>query len=82
MTTNYENAYNELELIGCPVIGSESSFRISGEDNSTRLWADYYNQYPSMCDDFGVSHVVNDILDKNDLFAEWINPGVLGVYET
>jgi hypothetical protein len=30
---------------------------------------------------FGVNQVVVDILDANGLFAEWINPGVLGVHE-
>jgi len=29
----------------------------------------------------GVSNRINNILDKNGLYAEWINPGVLAVYE-
>jgi hypothetical protein len=30
---------------------------------------------------FGVNQCVVDVLDKNNLFAEWINPGVLGVHQ-
>jgi len=29
----------------------------------------------------GVSNKINDVLDANGLFAEWINPGVLGVWD-
>ena len=34
-----------------------------------------------LSDDFGVNHKINAILEKQGLFAEWENTGVLGVAE-
>ena len=85
MKANYRKAYNELKAISAPVIDGgydgEDTFRISGEDNYPETWADYYREYPAGLDDFGVNLKINTILEKHDLFAEWINPGVLGVCE-
>lgn len=83
MQRNYKKAFTALKKLGVPVIvgddyGDERFFRISGEDNYDILWADYYQMDFGL---FGVNQVVVDILDKNGLFAEWINPGVLGVHE-
>ena len=42
-------------------------------------WADYYGEfqggYPV------VNQAIMDILHDNDLYVEWINAGVLGVYD-
>ena len=49
----------------------------------TQVWADYYEMSDG-CDTgfmMGVSNKINDVLDANGLFAEWINPGVLGVWD-
>lgn len=84
MQNNYELAFNELEAIGCPVIegddyGNPEGFRISGEDNCEEVWANYYMMdRPGFL--FGVNERVVNILRNYGLFAEWINPGVLGVY--
>lgn len=78
---NAQHAYNELEEMGAPVIdGADGGayFRISGEDNAVKLWADYYIDSETM--PFGVSLDIINVLDKYGLYAEWINPGVLGVY--
>jgi|TARA_R110000868_G_scaffold303686_1_gene564191 hypothetical protein len=85
MKRNMRTAYNALKKIGCPVIKNEwdhSDFRISGEDNGEVCWADYYCEFPGgALDDFGVNNKINAILDANGLFAEWNNPGMLGVYQ-
>jgi len=89
MKRNYRQAYNELKKIGAPVFeGGDSggdTFRISAENNSEKnIWADYH-AIPCFengaLDDFGVNHKINVILEKNGLFAEWINPAVLAVCE-
>lgn len=84
MKLNYRTAFNALKKIGCPVIAGghydEDTFRISGENNTDMIWADYYEQGGSV-DDFGVNHEVNEILMQNNLFAEWINPGILAVHD-
>ena len=85
MKNNYIKAYNELKTLGCPMFiggdNGEDTFRISGEDNFDAVWADYYCEYPSSCDDMGISLAVKRILESNGLFAEWITPGSVGVYE-
>lgn len=82
MKINYRKAFNKLKAIGAPVIeggwNGEDTFRISGEYNDEKIWADYWNQNFGHC---GISHEIEQILTEHDLFAEWINGGVLGVYE-
>ena len=46
-------------------------------------WAEYYSEdYQELFSRFGVHNAINDILDRNDLFAAWINGGVLGVFDS
>ena len=79
MKANYQRAFDALKAMGCPVIeggyNGEDSFRISGEDNCTDNWADFYKEFggPGL-DDFGVNHKINNVLDRCGLYAEWINP--------
>jgi len=84
MQRNYKKAFTALSNLGAPVIvgddyGNDRYFRLSAEDNDTVVWADYYDMGFGL---FGVNQVVVDILDANGLFAEWINPGVLGIHES
>ena len=89
MKRNFRYAYNALERMGVPVrpdwYGRDDAFVISAEDNSgDEIWADYYvmtdgGGYGYM-DDFGVNKRINRVLNRYGLFAEWINPGCLGVY--
>ena len=87
MQRNYRAAFNQLRAIGAPVIeggyNGENTFRISAEDNCSETWANYYmmTDGDSTGFDMGVSNRINGILDANGLFAEWINPGLLGVCE-
>jgi len=80
MKRNYRKAFTELKKMGCPVIEGgwdrEDGFIISAEMNEHDIWADYYEQGYGH---FGVKQEVCDVLGKHDLFAEWINPGVVGV---
>ena len=88
MKNNYRKAFTALKKIGAPVIkggyNGEDTFRISGEDNVDEIWADYYEESTGSSDNFlfGVNNRINDILDDQGLYAEWINPGVLGVWES
>ena len=87
MKRNYRKAFDALTKMGAPVIeggdNGEDTFRISAEDNVSYTWADYYQMTDG--DDtgymMGVSDKINNVLDANGLYAEWINAGVLGVYE-
>jgi len=83
MKRNIRKAYTELKNMGCPVIlggdNGEDSFRISAEMNESSVWADYWHQEYGL---FGVKQEVCDVLDKNNLFAEWINPGVVAVVQS
>jgi len=83
MKKHYRKAFNALKKIGAPVIeggyNGEDTFRISAEDNTgDKTWADYHDQAIGL---FGVCDEITNILKENKLFAEWINPGVLGVYD-
>ena len=83
MKRNYKKAYTKLLKMGCPVLlgddyGNERFFRISAEDNDDTVWADYYQMDLG---EWGVNQTVVDVLSQNGLYAEWINPGVLGVHE-
>ena len=86
MQRNFRYAYNALERMGVPVRpdwdGRDDAFRISAEENYDEVWADYYmmGMGNSQVDDFGVSHRINRVLNRYGLYAEWINPGSLGVY--
>ena len=87
MERKYRTAYNQLKKLGVPVheggYNGDDTFRISGEDNHPVIWADYYHEGwrggGSDLDDFGVNHKINAILEKQGLYAEWENTGVLGV---
>ena len=85
MKRNYRTAYDQLKKIGAPVIlggyNDEDTFRISGESNYPITLADCYGGGQPDLDDFGVNNKINAILEKQGLYAEWINGGVLGVAE-
>ena len=85
MKRNIRAAYTKLKALGAPVYeggwNGEDTFRISGEDNGSTVWADYYEEYVPSGWEFGVNPVITKVLDKHGLFAEWCNPGVLNVYE-
>lgn len=93
MKKNYRQAFNALKKMGCPVIerpegDRDGLFVISAEENVDRVWADYWEY--SCGDDVvfllfggvrGVAQDICDVLHEHGLYAEWINPGIVGVYE-
>lgn len=85
MKRNYRTAFNQLKKMGVTVYEGDyeggDGFRISGEDNYPVMWADYYCMGTDGMDDFGVNPLINAVLEKQGLFAEWCNTGVLGVAE-
>jgi hypothetical protein len=98
MNRNARNAWNALKKIGCPVLdpslGWGGFFALSAEhygkddgfyeghkdyDPDGNDWADYYN---SGFGEFGVSTHITEVLGKHGLYCEWINAGVLAVYDS
>lgn len=66
-------------------------FILSGERESddSGLWADYYGEEivetvdegQAILNAFGIRESVHEILRASDLYAEWIDPGTLGIYD-
>jgi len=90
MTPKHQACHDKLQTLGCPVMpggnwSAGSVFEISAEthaDASNGLpWADYYWIDPKGEQAiFGVNKLLDAELERHGLYAEWINPGVLGVY--
>ena len=86
-------AFNALKKIGAPVYERSDleNFQISAEGLSSRseykgykpdvMWADYYEEFPMSDWDFGINPLINEVLGRYGLHAEWINAGEIGVYE-
>ena len=75
----------KLLSMGVPVLpgdnwGSRSLLEISAEDHTEAPdgmpWADYYLGHGQ----FGVHDQLVNVLHEYGLYAEWVNPGVLAVY--
>jgi hypothetical protein len=83
MKRNYRTAYNALKKLGCPVFERSDypdHFLISAEEPESHQWADYYANY-AQWDGEKTSPVLDKILRKNGLFAEWETSGCLIVCE-
>jgi hypothetical protein len=83
MKANFRKAFDELKKIGVPVYerdDMDGRFQISAEDPESYKWCDYYDEGRRSDWAFGVNPKVDSVLAKHGLFAEWINPGELGVY--
>ena len=93
MKRNARKAFTELKKKNAKVFENGADygahFIISAEDNYPVPVADYYNEVlREYVDETGkiqnagsIATFVNDILAKNGLYAEWINPGMVGVYD-
>lgn len=89
-------AATALKKIGAPVYdhleGENGAYFIIGaelRDDKDTYYCDYY-QYQvkeqldgngEIINAFGIREDVHKILSKHSLFAEWINPGQVGVYD-
>ena len=81
MDTRYRKAFNALKKMGVPVYVREDMdgrFQISAECAESERWVSYYACPESWV--FGVHPKLDHTLREHGLFAEWINPGELGVY--
>ena len=84
MKRKYIKAFNQLQKLGVPVYehqDDQGNFSISTEMSSDELWADYYDGHAIPGWDFGINPKISNELNKSGLFAEWVNPGRLSVYE-
>jgi len=83
MKRNYSNALKALKKLGVPTYQRSDieTFQISAEDANSYKFCDYY-AYAREDWDFGVSPTISDTLRNLGLFAEWVNPGRLSVYES
>lgn len=91
MNRDAKKAFSYLRGIGCPVIETKDygHFVISAENNSNEIWADYYDgpKLEKVLPNgdiewaFGVNPKIHRVLNYYGLMVEWINPGMLGVYD-
>ena len=84
MNKPFSDAYNVLKVMSVPVFTNADNdklgnFFINAEDLEGLRWADYYASPQHFV--FGVSPELEAVLGQFGLMAEWVNPGLLGVYE-
>jgi hypothetical protein len=85
MKRQYKLAYQALKVMGVPVFTNADNerlgnFFISAEAPRSDEWVDYYMRDDSWA--FGVNPAIDNVLGQFDLMCEWVNPGLLGVYES
>ena len=62
-------------------------FIVGAEDGGVvgDYWREYIREYVDdsgkIHNAFGIRTAVNDLLNERDLYAEWINAGMFGVYD-
>jgi hypothetical protein len=80
MKAHARKAFKKLEKLGCPVKewhdDSRGHFWISAEEGDHYLWLDYYDD-----EMYWGSKKLQKILEDNDLYFEWYNPGYACVYD-
>lgn len=94
MKRNARTASNALKKLGAPIYDSHGygcHFVIGAElrTSDDTYYADYWQEELKEYRDeagkiqnaFGIRTDVNEILAKHDLYAEWINAGMVGVYD-
>lgn len=80
---NVLKAFNALEKMGVPVKDSDHNgghFYISAEEENSPEWLDYHNGSKSW-GDWTINDKVHEVLNANDLYPEWANPGYCVVYD-
>jgi hypothetical protein len=88
-------AYDQIQKLGAKLIdgsGWNAEFIMSGEDRDVdgNLFGDYYQEEirerwnddkTKILNVGGIRTEINDILAAQDLYAEWIDGGTIGVYK-
>lgn len=80
----FRAAYVKLKTMGVPVYqhpDDAGNFSIDAEAEGAQRWADYYGNSRRADLVFGVHLDLERELQARRLFAEWVNPGRLAVYE-
>lgn len=84
MKRTFIKAFNELKKLGCPVFERSDEvgrFLISAEHPESYRWADYYAYADGRWKGENTSPLLEEVLRKYKLYAEWENPGCLIVFE-
>jgi hypothetical protein len=84
MKTKFCNAFAALQKMSVPVYqhpDDSGNFSIDAEAPDAERWVDYYGNPCREDLVFGVHIDLERELQKRGLFAEWVNPGRLAVYE-
>lgn len=82
--TKFNAAFARLKEMGVPVYKhpeDSGNFSIDAEAENATEWVDYYGNPQREDLVFGVHLDLERELQKRGLFAEWVNPGRLAVYE-
>lgn len=80
----YTTAFESLRKLGVPVYvhaDDKGNFSIDAEAPGADAWVDYHDGGARADFVFGVHLEVERILQQLHLFAEWVNPGRLAIYE-
>lgn len=84
MSPKFSTAFARLKAMGVPVYSHPDdigNFSINAEAPEAEAWVDYHdNPYREELV-FGVHIDLERELQNRGLFAEWVNPGRLAVYE-
>jgi hypothetical protein len=83
MKRPFIKAFNALKKAGVPVyehVEDNGNFSISSEDAESFKWVDYYAEFPLWRGE-SMNPVLHNMLYRHNLYAEWVNPGRLSVYQ-
>lgn len=84
MRPKFRTAFAKLRDMGVPVYQhpeDAGNFSIDAEADGADRWVDYYGNPVRAELVFGVHIDLERELQNRHLFAEWVNPGRLAVYE-
>jgi hypothetical protein len=84
MSRKFSSAFAAFKKMGVPVYqhpDDKRNFSIDAEAPDATRWVDYYGNPVRSELVFGVHIDLERELQKRGLYAEWVNPGRLAVYE-
>lgn len=84
MNGKFSRVFNKLKAMGVPVYehpDDSGNFSIDAEADGAERWVDYYGNPVREDLVFGVHLDLEKVLQQLGMFAEWVNPGRLAVYE-
>jgi hypothetical protein len=84
MPAKFRSAFAAFKRMGVPVYqhpDDSRNFSIDAEASDAERWVDYYGNPMREELVFGVHIDLERELQKRGLYAEWVNPGRLAVYE-